>query len=357
MKPALKILVIRLSALGDIVHSFPALRHIHNNLELMDINYSIDFVVYGKFKDLLLELDFLNKIHLLHDKKISSLLKLTRDLALENYDYVIDFQGLLKTGFISFFSLARKRVGFESPREKLASFFYNLKLAQHSIWDTNFHVVEHNLKLADFFLRELAFYEMFQGKIAAAHKPKYLLRSARNKDLRKVVIIPCTTWETKFWDTASWVELLERMSVSFPKARFFLTGVPAERVYLETITHQLLPTTYQKVSLVLDKGLIGLRLFFKDADLVLGVDTGPLHLAADALFDSDSAQILGIYGPSSGKRSGPYGFDYLSVDELFNKKATYKRTKKKDKGFINKVTPQVVFERILSMDVSASMLD
>jgi len=95
-------------------------------------------------------------------------------------------------------------------------------------------------------------------------------------------------------------------------------------------------------------------MFFKDADLVLGVDTGPLHLAADGLYDSDTAQIIGIYGPSSGKRSGPYSFDYLSYDEIYNTKASHKRTFKQDNGSMNKISPEKLFEKILSLGFSRS---
>jgi ADP-heptose:LPS heptosyltransferase len=93
-------------------------------------------------------------------------------------------------------------------------------------------------------------------------------------------------------------------------------------------------------------------MFFKDADLILGVDTGPLHLAADALYDSDTAQIIGIYGPTSAKRSGPYSFDYLSYDEIYNTKASHKRTFKKDGGSMNKISPEKLFEKLLSIGFS-----
>jgi ADP-heptose:LPS heptosyltransferase len=274
------------------------------------------------------------------------------DLIKEKYDYVIDFQGLLKTSFISLFSLAERRVGFAEPREKIAGLLYDMKLKQHSIWDKNFHVVEHNFKLANFFLAEFFFHEFFQGKIPEAYKPKKILRSAKNIPLRKVVLIPCTTWETKFWPKNHWVSIIEKISVEFPAAKFYLTGTLSDKAYLESITHDLLPHNYQKCTLVLDKGLTGLRMFFKDADLILGVDTGPLHLAADALYDSDSAQIIGIYGPTSAKRSGPYSFDYLSYDEIYKTKASHKRTFKKDNGSMDKISPEKLFEKLLSIGFS-----
>ena len=82
-----------------------------------------------------------------------------------------------------------------------------MKLRQHSIWDKNFHVVEHNFKLANFFLSEFFFHEFFQGKIPEPYKTKKILRSAKNIPLRKVVLIPCATWETKFWSKNHWVRL------------------------------------------------------------------------------------------------------------------------------------------------------
>jgi len=352
-KKKYKILIIRLSALGDIVHSFPALRHINENLQASQLDYSIDFLIYEKFRDLLIDLNFINQIHTLKDKKLSTLISIFQNLIKEKYDYVIDFQGLIKTGFISFASLANHRVGFKEPREKLASLFYDRPLKAHSIWDENFHVVEHNLKLADFFLKEFFFQELFQGKIPQPYQKKMLIRSTKNIPLRKIVIIPCTTWETKFWPISHWVDLIEKLSINFPNARFYFTGTPSERKYIESISEQLLPNTYLKCSNILDKGLIGLRIFFKDVDLVIGVDTGPLHLAADVLYFSDTAKILGLYGPSSGRRSGPYSFDYLSHDELFNQKATYKRKfKKAVTNTLAEIKAETVFEKILTYSFS-----
>ena len=128
-----------------------------------------------------------------------------------------------------------------------------------------------------------------------------------------------------------------------------MTGVLKEKAYLEAIRYELPRHAYDQTELVLDKSLIGLKQFFLDADLVLGVDTGPLHLAADALYDSDNAHIIGIYGPTSASRSGPYSFHALSFDEIFNKKASHKRTLKKDKGSINQISAQYVFDKVLSL--------
>ena len=129
----IKILIIRLSALGDIVHSFPALKYLNEKLEeSFAENYEIDFLIYKNFKDLLFDLAFINKVHVLENKKISTLLKTSKDLSKEKYDYIIDFQGLIKTSLISFLSKG-KAIGFAKPREWLAGWFYKYKLKKYSI--------------------------------------------------------------------------------------------------------------------------------------------------------------------------------------------------------------------------------
>ena len=128
-----------------------------------------------------------------------------------------------------------------------------------------------------------------------------------------------------------------------------MTGTLKEKAYLESIRYEILPNVHQKTELILDKNLIGLKQFFLDADLIIGVDTGPLHLAADALYHSNEAHIIGIYGPTSASRSGPYSFHSLSYDELFNEKASHKRTNKADKYSINNISPEQVFEKIFSL--------
>mgnify|MGYP001555601440 CR=1 FL=1 len=344
----IKILIIRLSALGDIVHSFHALKYLNEKLEESPLwdKFEIDFLIYKSFKDLLFDLAFINKIHILENKKLSTLLKMTRGLSKENYDYIIDFQGLIKTSLIGFLTKG-KSIGFAKPREWLAGWLYKYKLKKYSIMQKGKHVVEHNLKLAHFALCQIlkeegveAIPEFIQKKNTRIYKLNIV---------RKIVLIPCTTWESKFWDRKYWIELIEKLQLRFPSAKIYMTGVLKEKAYLEAIRYELPRDVYEQTELILDKSLIGLKQFFLDAELILGVDTGPLHLAADALYNSDNAHIIGIYGPTSASRSGPYSFHALSFDELFNKKASHKRTLKKDKGSINHISVEDVFDKVLSL--------
>ena len=301
-----KILIIRLSALGDIAHSFPALKYLNSELE-KNLGCQIDFLVYKNFQDMLFHLNFINKVHILEDKKISTIFKKIFQLKKENYDYIIDFQGLIKTSLISFLSKG-KNIGFAKPREWLAGLLYRFKLKNYSIMQPGKHVVEHNLRLANFALSTIVNRETGEAVKSKDFTHKLRARLYKIQNPKKIILIPCTTWESKFWTIENWVDLVERLSSKFPSAKIYFTGVLKEKSYLEEIRYKLLPQSYQRTQLVLDKNLIGLRQFFMDADLVIGVDTGPLHLAADTLYNSHTAHLVGIYGPTSASRSGPYSF-------------------------------------------------
>ena len=107
----------------------------------------------------------------------------------------------------------------------------------------------------------------------------------------------------------------------------------------------LKPSYKKKVEVVLNKGLTALRYMYASVDLVIGVDTGPLHLAADALQNKNS-RVLGLYGPTAGSRTGPYGFDYISYDEISGEPACHKRTLEEDGASMLNITPLMVMEKL-----------
>ena len=347
----IKILIIRLSALGDIVHSFPALQYLNSRLEeFLGDNFEIDFLINRGFKDLLFDQVYINRIYSLPNKKLSTLIRVGPEIKSENYDYVIDFQGLIKSSLFSLLSQAQT-IGFAKPREAPAAWFYTHKLENYSIMEPGKHVIEHNFKLANFALEKILSENLpsdkTMPKLDYIHKKP--LRPYKLKQTKKIVLIPCTTWESKFWQKENWVDLTERLAMRFDQAKIYMTGTLKEKDYLEAIRYELAASTHSRTELVLDKSLIGLKQFFTDADLVIGVDTGPLHLAVDTLFNSESSHIIGIYGPSSASRSGPYSFSALSYDEMFHTKASHKRTNKADQSSMAKITVQNVFDKILEL--------
>ena len=130
----MKIAIVKLSSLGDIVHSMVALQFIKRSYP----NSKIDWIVEEKYKGLLANNPHLNNIYtvsLQEAKKRKSIFLLFKELRkirkLKGYDFVIDAQGLLKSAIVSKMISTKQNVGFDknSIREPLASIFYNNKIS------------------------------------------------------------------------------------------------------------------------------------------------------------------------------------------------------------------------------------
>ena len=149
----MRIAIVKLSAMGDIVHAMIVLQFINK----LNPKISIDWIVEESFKDLLKFNPHVNKLHIvsLKDaKKNKSILTLFKDLNklrhLDLYDLVIDMQGLIKSAIISKLLPSKQIIGFDkfSTREKLASNFYNKKF--NCSYEKN--VILRNIELVEFAL-------------------------------------------------------------------------------------------------------------------------------------------------------------------------------------------------------------
>ena len=147
----MRIAIVKLSAMGDIIHAMIVLQCIKK----LNPKISIDWIVEESFKDLLKFNPHINKLHLVnfkYAKKNRSILELFKDLNKlrhhDLYDLVIDMQGLIKSAIISKLLPSKQIIGFDkfSIREKLASNFYNKKF--NCSYETN--VIIRNIALIEF---------------------------------------------------------------------------------------------------------------------------------------------------------------------------------------------------------------
>ncbi|MBT6842435.1 MAG: glycosyltransferase family 9 protein [Candidatus Melainabacteria bacterium] len=311
----MKILIIKLSSLGDIVHAIPSL----NALKQKYPQATIDWLVYKSFAPIIESQRSINKIIKLENKKISSLFEIKNQLKKENYDLVIDMQGLIKTALIARIISSKTR-GFKEPREKIAAIFYKERIDAGNIMDDSMHIVERNLLLAQSPIPHSPFNALEQE--AKLHK--------------KLCIIPSTTWQTKLWQAEKWAKLIDSIKSSQPELEIYILGTIKELIYIEEIISQ----TKSPLHIVVNKKLTDLPEFFSAMSTVIGVDTGPLHIAAASLYGS-KAQVIGLYGPSSAARTGPYGFQSISATE----KPSHKR---KNDSSMNLISVEQVLNIVTS---------
>jgi heptosyltransferase I len=297
----MKILIVKLSSLGDILHLFPAVSDLRRHFPGAEIHWLVE-PAFAEVVGWHSAVDKVITMPLRAHKKIwwkipALLSKLWRQLQAENYDIVLDAQGLLKSALLA--RLAGAPVfGFaaDSARESLAARFYQ-KTAKVP---EGLHVIEKNRQLvatifaaditqaADFGLDE------FRQKRMQAE----LLGTLKNiTDQPYVVLLHGTTWNSKYWPEASWVELIHLLAQQGWRC-LLPWGNEVERERAQRLQAaggehaQVLP----KLSLT---ELMGVLLH---ARAFVSVETGIGHLAA-AL---DVPGVM-LHGPTDPEYSGILG--------------------------------------------------
>lgn len=326
-------LIIRLSSLGDIIHTLPAFSALRKNFPEANISW----VVEDKGREILDFVPGIDKTIVaqtegwrLNRKKFwTEISCLKKELKNEN-QIVLDFQGLAKSGFIAFISGSKKRIGFhrKNLREPLAALFYTEKLEE--IPET-IHVISKNLKLLTKIGIQEKKYEFplaLPAELSEGVKTK--LRKIGYDEQKKLVLFNVgAAWETKRWFPEKWVELIEMMKTK----EFFsllLWGDEEEKA-LATEVHKK-----TQVPLAPFLSLKEVMALVKESSLLVSGDTFSLQVAC-AL----SRPVVGIFGPSNPRRNGPFSpRDKVAFHEMECSNC-YKR-KCPTIECLKKITPQEV---------------
>ena len=263
----MKIAIVKLSSLGDIVHSMVALQFIKRSYP----DSKIDWIVEEKFKGLLENNPHLNNIYsvsLQKAKKRKSFFLLFKELRkirkLKGYDFVIDAQGLLKSAIVSKMISTKQNVGFDknSIREPLASIFYNKKIS--IAYDAN--SIDRNIKVICSPLNI-----NIEGNDIFDKKP-FIISAFQNKSARDIyiVFVVGSTWKSRNYPKEKYVEIANKLK----KKCLVIWGNESEK---RKANWMALQSDFIEVAPKLN--LDGLKEIIKNSVLVIGNDTGPSHIA------------------------------------------------------------------------------
>ncbi|AQT58994.1 lipopolysaccharide heptosyltransferase I [Cellvibrio sp. PSBB023] len=288
----MRILLVKMSSMGDIFHTFPAISDIKKQFP----NAEIDWVVEDSFKEIVQwhpQVRQAIPIHLRRwmkqrDKQSWQEFKAWRKaLRAENYDYIIDAQGLLKSAIVAKCAQGKGIDGYDkhSAREGITHWFYK---RPHEV-DKNQHAVERTRQLV--------------GK-ALGYIPEPKLNFGINqnfthiqKNPRKLIFIIGTSWVTKLWATSEW-QTLTRTAVDAGFAVEIIWGSAEEQAIADQIINACPQATrpMQRLSIT----TIAEKLV--EAAGVVGLDTGFSHLAG-AL----ETPTIALYGATSPLKVGLIG--------------------------------------------------
>ncbi|MFN0135237.1 MAG: lipopolysaccharide heptosyltransferase I [Phycisphaerae bacterium] len=296
-----RILIIKPSSLGDIVHALPVLAALRGRYPAAHIAW----LVGTGFQSLLAGhpmIDELIPFDRAHYGKIlrspRAMIDFCRFVAMlrrAHYDLVIDLQGLLRSGIITWFSRARVRVGFADAREG-ATLFYSQRVAPDA---SAIHAVEKNVAFARAIGLHIDAPEFPLGITAAERtSATMLLHSAAGRPVEKfVAMLPGARWETKTWPAEHFARVIDGMHAA-GSPPIVLLGAPSEKPTADAIRNL---TASPVIDLVGKTNLRQLAAMLEMCERVVCLDSGPMHIAA-AL----GKPIVALFGPTDAARTGPF---------------------------------------------------
>lgn len=357
----MNVLVVKLSAIGDVIHALPAVNYLKTKLPQAKITW----VVEPLSADLLRDNPLVDNLIVFKKKEIaggsfSELRKLLGHLFQQNYEVALDFQGLFKSAALCKVSNAKRIFGFAGARE-LAPLFYTDKVDTGDYFSYGTHVVVHNLRLANAAVKALGGIslekvdlekevqnlsfplrdESIMSEIVSKLPNQLIYRSTTEGAAPLVVLIPGTTWVTKLWPANYWTELGGLLAMR-GNIRLALVGGPGEKACNQEIADGIrrIKPDVELMDMTGQTGLADLIGLFSLSKLVIGGDTGPLHLAAAVT----KPGVLGIYGSTPIGRNGPFGDHCKTVSTALDCQPCFSKTCRIGTiACLNDLSPDTVF--------------
>lgn len=296
-----RILVIRLTSLGDVIFTLPLVKALEGN--------QIGYLVAEKGLDVIKNNPGISKVHFVPLKEwkkrpfsIKTLIEffnLVSELRRENYDIAIDCQQMFKSLFLFWFCGAERRITFDDARELSGLGGNEFIVPKAKFRDFNYHIVERNLDFARHLGLNPQKIEFTLPKPSVETKNKITdLLSAADKSKPIVVISPATTWLNKHWNVKNWAKLVDAIKA---QCNIVFSGVAGDIELFNSIINEV--GTFNYINLVGKTNVEELIELFSRANVVVSPDSGSAHLA----WATSVPAVVAIFTCTPAKRFGPYG--------------------------------------------------
>lgn len=345
-KKLMKILIIRLSAIGDAVHGIPAAYSIRKSFP----NACISWVVEDKASGVILNNPLLDKVYVMPKQRwkeqgfsintLKEIFDFFYKIRKEKYDVAIDLQELFKSGLTMFLSGAKRRIAHAKTRE-FADIFANEKLKAHDIFDNDRKVIDRYLEPARHLGCETSKIKFELPPVS--DDDKWLVgEMIANIDKSKPTIVfsVATMWESKHWINEYWANLMDELK---GRVNIVFTGVEKDNILISEIIS--LSNNSKYINLAGKTNLMQLIEVFNNSDMVIAPDTGPLHIANA----THKPIIVGLYGSMSNIRTGPVGENNYALSANLDCSPCCNKNCAKDDGYMEcmkKLTPDRVIDII-----------
>ena len=303
-----RIRIIKPSSLGDIIHTLPLV----HALKRCCAKVSIGWVVEQAFSSLLAADPAIDRIYPIHIPSTSdpdsgksaylaagratvqTLEQLRRSFKVRPYDLVLDLQASFRSGLLAMMNPGGRRIGFADARE-LNTYFQHERIR---IPAGTSHALDKNLLFAHHLGCTVGDEDFFLSTTDEAEEEvaQFLQLEAIHAKAGLVYVQPAARWQSKQWLPERWAELADTLTRSglqpvFGRSKADLPLLGATTSHMQTQGH----IAAGQLSLLAGAALI------KASAVYVGVDTGPMHMAALA-----GRPVVALFGPTHPERVGPY---------------------------------------------------
>ncbi len=307
-----RILIVKPSSLGDVVHTLPVV----HGLKRCFPGCFIGWIIQAGYIPLVQADPAVDAVHAIEIPSTSdphadrgvylqalratlvSLAALRRELRRSPYDLVLDLHGSFRSGLLGRANPGGRRYGFADARE-LNPLFQDERVAVPTGVE---HAIEKNLLFLDVLGCKRAAEDFHLCCSPADHEEAAaVLAAAGIRTDRKVVYCNAAArWKTKFWPAAHWAELADLLQAQGVDVVF--GGSRQDGPYLESIGRRMNTTPIMVAGRM---GLGGLTALLLRSAVYVGLDSGPMHMAAMA-----GIPVVALFGPTHPERVAPYGVEH-----------------------------------------------
>jgi 3-deoxy-D-manno-octulosonic-acid transferase/heptosyltransferase-1 len=318
------ILIVKLSAIGDVVHTLPLLEVLRNNYP----HARIDWVVEEDASQIIAghqEIDHLfisprkswqRRFFKSGEKRavIKELRAFIQELRACEYDLIIDLHGLFKSGLLTGLARGKRKIGFSFGTEGSSLF---LTEEPHSV-EMEQHALDRYMETVDILRCQR---DTWRGDIPLSRTDRESVdHLIREKGLEKETLLainPMAKWETKLWENENFAKLADRLQRELC-CKVIFTGSEADRTTLDDITQQM---NERPLNLAGQINLKELAYLYTKCHLLVTTDTGPMHIAA-----AMKCPVVALFGPTAPLRTGPYGEGHTVLREPMACSPCFKKT-------------------------------
>ena len=298
-----RILIVRLGALGDIVHAIPVAAALRRAFP----SARIDWLVSAKHREMLDLVPVIDHRLVINDRAGAtggtSLIRAVMELRRAHYDLAIDLQGLIKSAALARLSGASRVIGFSSSyvRERLARLFYTdaHDPGTGGVRDDGRHIVDINLGV----LQALGLPpSAIEFPIAHVDSPA-ARRVQEHTGGRYALLNPGAAWPNKRWPP----DRLGAVAKELRARRGLMSAVlwgPGE----QALAQEVVDRADGAAILAPETTIADLVALARGAALMVSGDTGPTHIAAAV-----GTSLVALFGPTRPQRNGPWSPDDISV--------------------------------------------